>query len=274
MVCRIYVLTNKINRKMYVGQSWLPLSKRMGKNGKGYENSPYLYSAILKHGANNFEYSVLAVCSEQHEADKLEAEFIEKWNTRDPKVGYNLKEGGRGGKHSEETKLKMSQNASKPWLGKSLPDETKQKISEANTGNLHTEEWKKDTSEFMKVWHSTQSHPMQGKHHTEEAKAKISAAGIGRVMPKESIKRGAEKRKMDSDREAAIIKAYQNGQTIDSIEETFGTSRSSIYRLIKRNNIALSNNFTKWTGKEHSEETKEKMAQARTEYWKNKHDNT
>ncbi len=272
MGCKIYVLKNNLNGKLYVGQSWIPLEQRMGKNGVGYKNSTYLYNAMQKYGSSNFTYTVIDEFESQEEADWLEDKLINELQTQTHGVGYNIKNGGSAGRHSEETKLKISNSL----IGREVSAETRSKISQIHKGLKkpeHTKEWKQANSEFMKKRHAEQGHPMQDKHHTDESKAKISAGLMGRKIPEESVKRGAEKRKMDKGREAAIIKSYQDGQTIDSIEEAFGTSRSSIYRLIKRNNITLSNNFTRWIGKEHSEETKEKMAQARTEYWDNKHNN-
>jgi hypothetical protein len=57
--CKIYLLKNIVNCKVYIGQTWMDLHKRMGKNGVNYSNSPYLYHAIQKYGIHNFEYEVL-----------------------------------------------------------------------------------------------------------------------------------------------------------------------------------------------------------------------
>ena len=66
---------------------------------------------------------------------------------------------------------------------------------------------------------------------------------------------------MPLEKERAIIQAYQKGINISDIEKEFETGRSSIYRILNRNNIPRSNNFTKWTGKKHSEDTKNKMSE-------------
>ena len=50
----IYLLTNTINNKVYVGQTWFPFNTRMGKDGKNYKNSIYLYGAIQKYGSSAF----------------------------------------------------------------------------------------------------------------------------------------------------------------------------------------------------------------------------
>lgn len=267
--CTIYLLTNKVNGKVYVGQTWLSFEERMQKDGAGYKNSVYLYGALQKYGIENFEYLVLDKCLTQEAADKLEKFYIEKYNSLDHDVGYNLKEGGSVGKHTKETKEKISvtiskiiseqgpfndiKNLGKQWKGKSR--------------GPHTSDFKEEISQKMVEWHANNPHPMQGQHHTEEAKLKISEANIGKIMPRASVEAGAQKRRMDPEREQAILKAYQEGKNISDIEIEFETGRSSIYRIIKRNNVELSNNFNKWEGKTHKPETKEKMSLARTEYW-------
>ncbi len=104
--CMIYLLTNRINNKVYIGQSWYELNIRMGKNGSNYKNSVYLYSAISKYGVENFIYTILEKTFDQIEANRLEEEYIVKYDSRNHIVGYNIKGGGSLGKHSEETKQK------------------------------------------------------------------------------------------------------------------------------------------------------------------------
>lgn len=125
----------------------------------------------------------------------------------------------------------------------------------------------------MKQRHKENGHPMQGKHHTEEAKTRISATtkeNWHETHTEESIARGAKNRMIKSDRESAIVRAYQDGETIANIEIQFGTGRASIYRILKRNNVPLSANHTKNTGKKHTEESKALMSQVKQEWWDKK----
>jgi group I intron endonuclease len=274
-ICTIYLLTNTVNSKVYIGQTWLTLNKRMGKNGTNYKNSIYLYSAIQKYGSDKFQYEILAQCSDQKTADYLEDYYINQYDSRNHDIGYNIKEGGSVGKHSEETIDKISKTLkaqAAEWTPEERVKRTEQ-IScwwEGKERGPHTEEWKDNNSKMMIDRHATMGHPMQGQHHSTEAKSKISQASRGRKISPESAAQGAQKRKMPAEKEKNILQAYQEGMIIDEIEKTFQTKRSSIYRLLERNNIPLLNNFKKWTGRQHSEETKQKMSMARKEYWNNK----
>lgn len=277
MSCKIYLLTNKINNKIYIGQTWLELADRMGREGGLYSNSPYLYAAIQKHGYLNFEYTVLATTEDQAEADRLEAEFIVQYNSKDNTVGYNLKDGGRGGRHSEKSKAKISASLkAKVWSDEAL--EAKSKTGKAWLGRKrgpHTEERKKEISEHSKEWHANNTHPMLGKEHTSEAKEKMGEASKkawkneSRHTPEAKEKR-AKAQMVSKEREVGILETYKEDKlTIEEIVTKFNTGKATIYRILNRNNVPRREVNTK-PRKAHTEKAKEKMSLYKTKYWENK----
>jgi group I intron endonuclease len=138
-ICRIYLLTNKINGKVYIGQTWLSLKERAGKEGHHYKECIYLYNAIEKYGWSNFEYKILAIEFSQTNANDTEDFFIEEYNSRNTNLGYNIRGGGSTGRLSEETKQKLSilnSGENNYFFGKTHSEEAKQAISE-NTKNNH-----------------------------------------------------------------------------------------------------------------------------------------
>ena len=103
----IYKYTNKINNKIYIGQTRMSLLKRAKYNGSGYKHCPHFYSAIQKYGWENFIPEILEVVSE-NEADDKEKYYIKLFNSI--QNGYNIDYGGHIQKHrSEETRRKMSE---------------------------------------------------------------------------------------------------------------------------------------------------------------------
>ena len=56
---KIYMHKNKINGKVYIGQTYTSLRARFGKNGIGYKGCPIFYNAIQKYGWDNFEHEIL-----------------------------------------------------------------------------------------------------------------------------------------------------------------------------------------------------------------------
>ena len=95
---KIYVHINKINGKIYIGQTCRKNVKaRFGKNGIQYKKCPLFWNAIQKYGWENFEHIVLIEGITQDVADIVEIELIEKYKSCDTNYGYNLAPGGRTG---------------------------------------------------------------------------------------------------------------------------------------------------------------------------------
>ena len=158
---KIYRLTNKINNKMYHGQTIDNIENRWVKyktlNCKG---QPKLYNALKKYGPENFIFEVIDTSPQnQPQLDDLERLYISKFDSMNN--GYNCEPGGRsGGTISDETKRKMSEahKGISSWnKGIHVPQEIKQKISKS-----------------LKQHFLYNNHPFQDKHHSEETKRKIS----------------------------------------------------------------------------------------------------
>ena len=102
----IYVIENQITGKVYVGQTYFP-ERRQHEHFHRTKDCPALYLAMKKHRLENFEFVLLEKCSSQEETDQREKYWIKMLNSIVPR-GYNLQEGGLGGKHTEETKKRLS----------------------------------------------------------------------------------------------------------------------------------------------------------------------
>lgn len=92
MIKALYKITNKINQKIYIGQTVHP-EKRWWEHCQRakthYDNYP-IHLAIDKYGEENFEFEVLE-WSEDY--DNRERELIQQFNSLSPN-DYNLIEGG------------------------------------------------------------------------------------------------------------------------------------------------------------------------------------
>lgn len=186
----VYLLTSP-SGKRYVGQTWnLPERLRTYAKKRWHYKSA-IRVAVSKYGWDNFQVAVLACGIQTQDAlDKTEMAFIALLETLAP-AGYNLMSGGRGGKHSTETRAKLRVAN----LGKSPSLETRAKISAANTGRKHTAEARANMSAAQKGKTKSAEHiaklaaALKGKPgipHTVEARTKIGNAHRGKVVSTET----------------------------------------------------------------------------------------
>ena len=142
----IYLITNKINGKRYVGQTQqMDIQSRWRSHRK---MSPtcigrYLLCAYRKHGIPNFKFQIICICFNE-DCDRYEEEYIKKFNTLAPN-GYNLQTGGRITKLSDETKQYMSKRQKEI-----VTDERRKAISERTKGRKLTDEQKQVLSVYAK----------------------------------------------------------------------------------------------------------------------------
>ncbi len=181
----VYIHTNKINNKKYVGiTSQIPPEKRWDE-GRGYYRNKHFTSAIKKYGWDNFEHEIVADELTASEAEAMERCLIQEYNTMDQKYGYNLTSGGEVGKqYSEEARRNISlslKGEKHPNYGKHHSEETKRKIAEGNRDKTVSEETRKKISEINK-----------GRTYSEEYKQRMSEICKGRVISEETKERISE----------------------------------------------------------------------------------
>jgi group I intron endonuclease len=154
----IYKITNKINNKIYIGQTINILKKRWRQHCSTNSGCKNLHNAIRKYGSDNFVIEEIDGANSQSELNYKEWFLIHKFNSLAP-IGYNLKEGGNNKKLSKITKDRIR----KSNLGKKRTEQTKTKISQSKKGcvawnkNLKGFLHKQETKEKMKkswVWQS------------------------------------------------------------------------------------------------------------------------
>ena len=138
----LYMHTNKINGKRYIGITKQDPERRWGVNGAHYKESPHLYSAIQKYGWDNFDHRIIHSGMTRDDACLLEKHYISHFKTQDRHYGYNSFEGGSAPIIPEDVREKMSRSmlGNQNCLGRVTSEETKRKISEAQKGRTLTEE--------------------------------------------------------------------------------------------------------------------------------------
>ena len=166
----VYIHKNKINNKIYVGQTCQVPQYRWGTSGQNYSNSPHFYSAIKKYGWNNFEHIIIKKDLTQQEANDLEISLIKKYNSTNPKYGYNSCKGGNSRIPNEITRQRQSLSAQNRPI---VSDKTKMKLSKIGKGRKRSLETRQKLSKAAKEREAKRTSPTR----------KVRCLNTGEVFP-------------------------------------------------------------------------------------------
>lgn len=139
----IYKITNRVNGKIYIGQTTTPLLQRWRAHRNSKSNCVF-HKAIRKYGAENFTVEQIDIAADCDELNKKEQYWIRHYNSMRPN-GYNSTTGGDNTCACDEVKQKLSKQrmgannhmygrnmtgANNPFFGKKHTAETRKKLSE------------------------------------------------------------------------------------------------------------------------------------------------
>lgn len=215
----VYLVTNKINGKVYVGQTVQTMAKRWNGQVSGGAGS-ILKNAIKKYGKEEFCTETLVYADNQQQLDKDEDFYILLSGALNRKVGYNLKRGGANGRMSEESKAKLS----RALLGLPKSESHKQKLRLIKLGNQN--------------W--------LGKTHTAETKAKQRAARLGKHCPHKGHSQTEETRQKLRDARTRhdistdlLVWLYMSNIGTTTIGRLVGCSGSAVQWRLKKAGMVL-----------------------------------
>lgn len=226
----IYAHINKINGKIYIGQTKHGYNpNKRWNNGDGYKDNERFYRAIQKYGWDNFDHEIIASNLTINEANHFEELLIKKLDTMNPKNGYNLRSGGENNIPSEETRKKQSESAKKRFEN---PDERKRYSLSAKKRFENIEERQK-MSIGRKGKLCGENHPNYGKHPSKEAiekrKQTMSTEAYRMKMSEKNIgaNNPSAKRFNQYDKDMHFIQTWDCGK---DAERALGILASNISR--------------------------------------------
>jgi len=145
----IYKIANKITEDFYIGSA-INLSQRFRahKSHLKYHihHNYYLQKIFNNYGSDSLIFEVIEYVQDKNNLIPREQYYIDALNPtynilkiagnplgikRSELTKFKLSEAHKGKKHSEETKITMSERHSKYWKDKKRSEETKRKISES-----------------------------------------------------------------------------------------------------------------------------------------------
>jgi|ERR1700722_9196373 len=213
IIYTVYCITNIINNVIYIGYTKQSIQKRFEGHCHKTSECRALREAIIAYGRDQF--CIEAICCTKSLFDALDTEryLIEKYNSMNPNVGYNLNGGGAYPVWSEASKEKLSKST------KGKPHPKQQKIK----GELE----KNIIKRFL-----------LGQSYEEISIAlDICGASITKVVKNHNLPR----RKfglIPSDLKNKIINSYMDGSSYSDIMTDFGISRASLNALVVDLNLS------------------------------------
>lgn len=178
----IYLITNLVNDKKYVGLTIQEPSLRWSSHKNKSNNTPkyHLHHAMNKYGIDNFKFEVIDECKNLNELKESEKYWISEYNTFNGD-GYNMTSGGEGSKHTPKSIEKIRQAN----LGRKHTEETKHKIRLIQLGHTMSDDNKKALSK-----RNVGNNYSLGRKLTEEHKKKLSINNKGKngIQCKNSVK--------------------------------------------------------------------------------------
>ena len=224
----IYKLTNKVNKKIYIGQTIVGYRNRYSRGGDdnvslmynyhlknkedGYYYNRHILSAMNKYGLESFEVNdCLDIAFSKEELDIKEDMWIRYYNSVEN--GYNEKYGGASGKASEKTRKLMSlqrRGEGNHMYGKNHSEETRKKLKKNH--------WSR-TGKYKPPVLRGEEHPCFGRKHSKETKEKIRKSNLGKEVSDETKRKISESR-MGKDNPTAKAVICVNFQEIfDTVAE-------------------------------------------------------
>lgn len=144
----IYMATNQVNGKKYIGQTTKGFNYRKSAHiceALNKKRNYHFHNTIRKYGPEKFSWEILHnYIININDLNRFEVFYIGYYNTFED--GYNLTVGGRNAPLSEESKRKISESRK----GISIPEETRRKISRSTKGEKSAHYGKKYSKEHRR----------------------------------------------------------------------------------------------------------------------------
>lgn len=216
----IYIATNIINKKQYVGQSMHPPHKQRIHDHKKAKTGTTFHDAIRQHGLENFIWrSIPYLGSSKESLDAIEHWYITKLNTLTPH-GYNTKDKSKDSKSksiqqtSESKKQRPAHNRSDVWEHQSeVINLYKNGYSCPEIAN----ELKSSPNIILNILKKNNV-PIRSHSETLTGRPAHNRSTIWEIQPE-------------------IINLYKKGYSCREIAEKFNVSSTTIGNILEKNSI-------------------------------------
>lgn len=227
----IYKVTNKINGKVYIGQS-VDIGRRWRQHMTAKDDI-YFHKAIQKYGVENFEWEVIEQCKKK-DLDAREIYWIEYYDSFNK--GYNCTKGGEGN----------SGEGSPNWKGGISYDLEHKK----EYGKQYYQVNKEELKEYGKQWYEVNKEKMKEYREANKEKIKQQMKEYYEVNKEELKEKQKEYDKVNKEKKKEYREANKK-KIKEKKKEYYETNKDKI----------------KEKAKEYYEENKEKAKEKVKEYY-------
>ena len=221
----IYKFTNKINGKVYIGQTrYLNSRYREHKSEliNGIHHNEYLQKSVNKYGFDNFDYEIICRCNED-ELDEKELYYINLYDSTNRNKGYNIHSGGENNRLSKETieKIRKSHYGTNSKLTPKQVESIKLELLEGFTDKELADKYNVDHTTINKIgrcknWKQVRS-DLNDKN--EKIKKNKKDKEIAKIKKENT--------------EKIVVNMFLEGHKIESILEATGITYPMYKRITK-----------------------------------------
>ena len=261
-ICGVYALTNVVNHKVYVGKS-IHLFARWRRHrvqlNHGNHGNPHLQHAWTKYGESAFGFSIIERVSDLNLLGARESWHVQNLHANDPTKGYNIEEAVADTfVVSNETKIKQGIAAKAAW----------QRDGEQRIAARQTPEYKEKMREASLA---------RGYRHSPEMLTHLSKVHAG-VPQSESHRRDRGLARLGhevtEETRARIGDAHRGRKATEETKAKMSATRLGRKRGPMSDDAKAHLQIPSWSGKQHSPETKIKMADAARARWAKRKETT
>ena len=219
----IYKTINLVNGKFYIGQS-------KNNNSNYYGSGNLIKKAIKKYGKENFRKEILCICNSPQELNEQEKFWINKLNSTNLDIGYNLEKGGADSSHinKREKCTYVFTQKHKDNISKGTKNKPKSKKHIENIIKSHADV-------------SGDKNPMFKKHHSKKTKSIISKKNKGKIKSQDNIQQISLRTQGENNIKAKLtekdiltIRNLYPKLTLTEISKMYNVQFACIEKIIKR----------------------------------------
>lgn len=230
----LYKITNLVNHKVYIGQTYDFAQRKAGHlyAAKDLSNERPLYRSMRKHGTEKFLFEVIEECADD-QIDERERFWIAYFDSTNLDKGYNLSFGGRGFTDESRRTLSEALKGNTHCVGRVVSLETREKLRKCGTITTERRFGVKETITEERTCHCGNMFQITYSPN-RRAYVRMTCSDLcSQSRERSSETRDRISAKLRYTPPAALLQAIKTGTPLVQLMSEFNVSYSTLKRLKK-----------------------------------------